>query len=117
MEVKDIIEIIMTILAGVLTCIPLAIKLVEYVKKVVNEKDWGRLVALVSDMMADAEKMFGTGEERKEWILDNIEYLAAQEGIRCEIDIAAIDNMIDTLCAMSKKVNPPVEDQVENEEV
>ena len=115
MEVKDIIEIIMTIMAGVLTCVPLAVKLVEYVKKAWNEKDWGRLVGLVSDMMSDAEKMFGTGEERKQWVLENIEFLAEQEGIRCEIDIAAIDRMIDTLCAMSKNVNPPVVKEIHEE--
>ena len=115
MEVKDIIEIIMTILAGVLTCVPLVVKLVEYVKKAWNEKDWGRLVGLVSDMMSDAEKMFGTGEERKQWVLENIEFLAEQEGIRCEIDIAAIDRMIDTLCAMSKNVNPPVVKEIHEE--
>lgn len=113
MEVKDYIEIVMTLVAGVLTCIPLVVKLIEYVKKTINEKDWGRLVALISDLMADAEKMFSTGKERKEWILANIEFLAAQENIMCEIDIDAIDRMIDTLCAMSKQVNPPAA-EVEN---
>lgn len=101
----DMMELILTIVAGVLTCIPLVIKLVEYVKKAINEKDWNRLVALVSDLMANAEDLFETGEERKEWILNNIEELAAIEGIRCEIDITAVGKMIDALCLMAKQVN------------
>lgn len=102
---NDMMELILTIVAGVLTCIPLAIKLVEYVKKAADEKDWARLVALVSQLMSDAEKLFGTGAERKQWVLGNIEACAALEGIRCEVDVDAIGRMIDALCAMSKEVN------------
>lgn len=102
---SDMMELVLAIVSGILTCIPLVVKLVEYVKKAADEKDWTRLVTLVSTMMSDAEKLFATGEERKEWVLNNIEVLALMEGIRCEIDLKVVSKMIDALCAMSKQVN------------
>lgn len=110
----DITELVLTIIAGVLTCIPLVVKLVEYVKKAADEKDWARLVSLVSLLMSDAEKLFSTGEERKQWVLDSIGDLAATEGIRCEVDLVAIGKMIDFLCAMSKEVNVVVGDHAKS---
>lgn len=102
---SDMMELVLAIVSGILACIPLVVKLVEYVKKAADEKDWARLVALVSTMMSDAEKLFSTGEERKEWVLNNIETLAAMEGIRCDIDLEVVGKMIDALCVMSKQVN------------
>jgi hypothetical protein len=35
-------EIIISILSGLLVTIPLVVKLVEYIKKAVQEKNWGQ---------------------------------------------------------------------------
>ncbi|MBO5969809.1 MAG: hypothetical protein J6S14_15055 [Clostridia bacterium] len=108
MEIKDIMELIITVVAGILTCVPLAVQLVKYVKNAVREKNWADIMELLTDMMADAEKMFATGPERKEWILENIELAASH--IDYEIDLKVIGNMIDVLCIMSKQVNPSVKE-------
>ena len=63
----DWINIIVSILSGLAVCIPLAAKLVSVVKQAVREKNWSKLVKLVMSLMEDAETMFDTGAQRKEW--------------------------------------------------
>ena len=51
------------------TCIPLAVKLVEYVKTATKEKNWANLLGLVMSLMEQAEKKFDDGATRKEWVM------------------------------------------------
>ena len=99
-------EIVISILSGIAACIPLAIKLVEYVQKAAKEKNWGALVAIVKELMIQAEKNFDNGADRKEWVLTSLS--AMQHTINYDIDMAAISQLIDTLCDLSKKVNAPI---------
>ena len=48
-------QLIVSVLAGLATAIPLAIKLVEYVQKAVKEKNWGKVLDMVMKYMATAE--------------------------------------------------------------
>lgn len=98
-------EILIGILAGLAASIPLVVKLVQYVTKAVKEKNWGNLLKLVMSLMAEAEKKFNNGADRKEWVLSMVE--ASADTLNYEIDIEQIGQMIDSLCAMSKKVNAP----------
>lgn len=97
------IELIASIVAGLLTAIPLVIKLVEYVKKAIKEKNWNVILNLVMDYMAIAEEKFDNGTERKEWVLSMIEETAST--VNYDIDMTVISDLIDNLCKMSKKVN------------
>lgn len=98
-------EFIMSILAGLAAAIPLIIKLVEYVKKSVREKNWGSVLELVMNYMAVAEEKFTTGAERKEWVLDMIK--KSSEIVNYDIDYDVLDKMIDNLCNLTKVVNAP----------
>ena len=97
------IQLIPSIVAGLLTAIPLVIKLVEFVQKAIKEKNWNILLNMVMNYMAIAEEKFETGAERKEWVLAMIEESAAT--INYDIDMIVISDLIDNLCSMSKKVN------------
>lgn len=98
-------DLIIAIIAGLATAIPLVIKLVEYVKKSVQEKNWGQLVSLVIDLMEEAETKFEDGATRKEWVMAMAK--AAADSINYKIDEEALSKMIDALCDMSKVVNAP----------
>lgn len=98
-------DLIIAIIAGLATAIPLVIKLVEYVKKSVQEKNWGQLVSLVIDLMEEAETKFEDGATRKEWVMAMAK--AAAESINYKIDEDALSKMIDALCDMTKVVNAP----------
>lgn len=52
---------------ALLTCIPLVVKLVQYVQKAAQEKNWGNLLGLLVELMEEAEIMFDEGATRKEW--------------------------------------------------
>ena len=101
-------EIIVNILSGLAVTIPLVVELVKYVKKAIKEKNWDKLLALVMKLMADAETKFDNGEDRKAWVLDMVE--ASADVIDYDIDIKQVGELIDSLCAMSKAVNPPIEE-------
>lgn len=98
-------DLIIAIIAGLATAIPLVIKLVEYVRKSVQEKNWGQLVSLVIDLMEEAETKFEDGATRKEWVMAMAK--ATADSINYEIDEDSLSKMIDALCDMSKVVNAP----------
>lgn len=101
-------EILVSILAGVATAIPLVIKLVEYVQKAVREKNYGLIIQLVMNLMAEAEEKFDNGADRKEWVLSMVQ--ASADTVDYQIDVKQIGLLIDALCAMSKVVNAPKEE-------
>lgn len=98
-----------SVLSGLAVAIPLVVKLVEYVRKAVKEKNWNQVLKLVMDLMAEAEKKFETGAEKKEWVLAMIK--ASADSINYDIDTNAIGELIDSLCDMSKAVNAPSENK------
>ena len=100
-------EIIIEILKGIIIVAPLVVGLVKYITQAVQEKNWKQLVALVMNLMAEAETKFDNGAERKQWVLGMIE--ASAETINYPIDIEQVGALIDQLCAMSKQVNAPKE--------
>ena len=57
-------QLIVSVLAGLATAIPLAIKLVEYVQKAVKEKNWGKVLDMVMKYMATAEEKFAPWSRR-----------------------------------------------------
>lgn len=98
-----------SVLSGLAVAIPLVVKLVEYVRKAVREKNWNQVLKLVMDLMAEAEKKFETGAEKKEYVLALVK--ASADSINYDIDTNAIGELIDSLCDMSKVVNAPSENK------
>lgn len=96
-------EIIVGILTGLAVAIPLVVKLVEYVTKVVREKNWGNVLTLVIKLMQEAEEKFDNGASRRTWVLEMVE--ASADVLNYDIDLEMIGNLIDMLCAMAKKIN------------
>ena len=99
-------EILINILTGLAIAIPLVIKLVEYVKKAIQEKNWNQLVTLVLNLMKEAENKFDNGADRKSWVLGMVE--ASAKTINYNIDLEQVGMLIDSLCDMSKVVNAKI---------
>ena len=97
------VELVVSILAGLAASIPLVIKLVEFVKKSIKEKNWNVILSMVMNYMTVAEEKFDNGAERKEWVLAMVKESAAT--VNYDIDMTVISDLVDNLCAMSKKVN------------
>nr|WP_326184911.1 hypothetical protein [uncultured Oscillibacter sp.] len=106
---EQMISLIVAILTGLCTCIPLAVKLVQYVRKATQEKNWNALLGLVVDLMEQAETKFADGATRKEWVMAMVQTSA--EYINYPVDVQALSGLIDGLCDMSNIVNarPKVE--------
>ena len=51
MTTEQIVSLIVALLSGLATCIPLALKLVQYVKKATQEKNWAALLDLVMKLI------------------------------------------------------------------
>ena len=103
----ELYEIIIEILKGIIIVVPLVVSLAKYIRQAVREKNWNHLVALVMNLMAEAEKKYSNGAERKEWVLSMVE--ASAKTINYPIDMDQVSKLIDDLCAMSKAVNAPKE--------
>ena len=98
-------EVIASICAGMAVCIPLAVKLAQYVREAVRAKNYPALVALVTDLMRQAETMLEKGSERKTWVLKMVE--ASARTVNFDIDLNIAGDMIDALCEMARTVNGP----------
>ena len=107
----DWVNVIVSILSGLAVVIPLVVELVKWVKKAVQEKNWTKLLTLVTELMQEAELKFEDGASRKEWVMMAIK--ASADTIDYEIDMEMVSKLIDDLCAMSRVVNSPAEKIVE----
>ena len=103
MGLMDILNMVLAIITGLVTAIPLIIKLVEYIKTAAKEKNWGVLMQLVLKLMAEAENNFSTGAEREEFVIDSIKAMEAT--LNYEIDEEAIRSMIRAIVDVTKQVN------------
>lgn len=109
----EYLDIILSIVAGLAAAIPLVIKLVQYVQKAIKEKNWGQLLDLVMSLMEEAEQKFTDGATRKEWVMAMV--ATSAESINYDIDLAAISELIDSLCDLTKKVNAPADEPAKAE--
>ena len=98
-------EVLISVLTGLITAIPLVIKLVEYVQKAIKEKNWNDLLALVTNLMEQAESKFKDGPSKKEWVMMMVK--ASADTINYDINLDQVSELIDSLCDMSKIVNAP----------
>ena len=105
MSAEQIVSLIVAVLSGLAACIPLAVKLAQYVQKAVQEKNWGQLLGLVVDLMEEAEQKFSEGATRKEWVMAMVQTSA--EYVAYPIDTQALSDLIDSLIAMTKTINAP----------
>ena len=99
------IKMVIAVISGILTAIPLVYKLIQFVREAYASQQWNVLVDYVLELMKTAEDKFEDGATRKEWVLAVVKANATKLDV--EIDLEAIGNMIDSLCAMSKVVNSP----------
>ena len=109
----EYLDVILSIVAGLAAAIPLVIKLVQYVTAAVKEKNWNKLLDLVMSLMEEAEEKFADGATRKEWVMAMV--ATSAESINYDVDIAAISELIDSLCDLSKVVNPPADEPAKAE--
>ena len=100
------VEIVVSILSGLAVCIPLVVQLVNVVRTSVQEKNWSQIVAIVLDLMKQAETLFAEGAARKAWVMAGVE--SAAKSINYNYDEVAkqkVSDMIDAICATAKIVN------------
>lgn len=107
----EILELIIEILAGLMIVIPLVAKLIEYVKKSTQEKNWSNLIRLLLNLMATAEEKFDNGADRKQWVIAMVQ--ASANTINYPISEQELGKLIDNLVELTNKVNIKVQ-EVEN---
>lgn len=100
-------RLILSNLTGIAAIIALMFSMVQYVRQIIKDKNWPEIVKMVSDYMEQAEDMFDNGASKKDWVMAMVK--ASPEAVKYGINMADIDNLVDNLCKMSKKVNAPTE--------
>ena len=100
------VDIVVSIMSGLAVCIPMVVKLVNVVSMYVKEKNWSQIVAIVLDMMKEAETLFSDGATKKAYVMASVE--SAAKSINYNYDDVAkqkVSDMIDAICATAKVVN------------
>ena len=100
------VDIVVSILSGLAVCIPLVVQFVNVVRASVKEKNWSQIVAIVLDLMKEAETLFSEGAAKKAWVMAGVE--SAAKSINYNYDDVAkqkVSDMIDAICATAKIVN------------
>lgn len=105
----ETLELILAVVSGIATAIPLVIQLTKWIQKAIKERNWNKLLDLIMSYMATAEKMFDDGATKKQWVMEMIQKSA--ESIDYDIDMDTVSALIDNLCKMSRKVNPPASEK------
>ena len=95
--------IILPIISGLVACIPLVIKLIEYAQKAIKEKNWQAVVQLVLSLMKEAEKSYASGAEKKEYVISSIK--AMEDSLQYDVDEKAIGELIDAIILATKQIN------------
>ena len=99
-------EILISILSGLVAVIPLVTKLVQVTKSYVQEKNWNKIIIMVTEYMATAETMFDTGAEKKEWVIEMLKTSAKVSNFDLtEETLLKISELIDQMCKLSKNIN------------
>ena len=102
----DWIEIVVNILSGLAVLIPLVYKLVGMTTSYVKEKNWNKIIVMVTEYMVTAESMFQVGSERKAWVLEMLKTSAKVSNFDLtDENLAKISELIDQMCALSKQIN------------
>lgn len=96
-------EIIISILSGIATCVPIVIKLISYIKALAKEKNWGKLVVIVSNFIAEAEILYPDGASKKDYVINSV--MALGKTIDYPVDQDVLSELIDSLVTLSNKVN------------
>lgn len=100
---NEILKTGLEVVALLCTVIPLVVKLIQYVRISIQEKNWGNLISLVMDLMAQAEQKFDIGADRADWVVAMVQ--ASANKINYEISEAELRELITKLCSLSKQVN------------
>ena len=82
------INAIIAILSGLVAAIPLVIQLVKYVKEAIRGKNYSNVMALVMNLMAEAEEKYSEGAQKKEYVLGSLH--AIEKTLNFDIDDATI---------------------------
>ena len=99
-------EIVISILSGLVAVIPLVVKLVEMTVAYTKEKNWNRIIVMVTEYMTTAETMFKNGADKKSWVMEMVKTSAKVSNFDLtEENLEKISVLIDELCALSKQIN------------
>ena len=109
-------NIVIEIMTGLTIIIPLVITLVNYIKKLMQEKKWNELVKITLDYMIEAEKKYSNGTDKKTLVIAMVQKSAEQIGYNFDVESETkISNLIDSFCDAAKIINTKViEEKKEN---
>ena len=99
----DYVNVILQILTNLVVIIPLVIELVKFVKMAIKEKNWKKLIELLTALIIEAESKFSSGAEKKEWVVSMIK--ASADTIQYDISEEQLSELIDSIVGITKKVN------------
>lgn len=108
-NVAQYINSFISIVTGLLICVPLVVQFVKVCKQMVVNKQWTEIVTLAAELMMQAENSIDSGSERLSWVMGMLKQSAvtAKYDLNDE-DWYKIEKMIRSMCDMAKVVNATI---------
>ena len=100
---ENTLNIIIQILTTLVTLIPMLFALIKYITLAIKERNWNNLLSLVLSLCASAEEQFSEGAEKKAWVMAMVK--SSLTTINYDIDDETLSALIDSLIALTNKVN------------
>lgn len=95
--------IILPIISGLVSCVPLVITLINVVQKNSKSQNWTALMSLTLKLMTEAEALYKEGSEKKDYVINSIK--ALEKTLNYDVDIDKVDAMINSIIEVTKKIN------------
>ena len=96
-------EIIISILSGLTVSVPIVITLVKCIAALYKEKNWGKLIAIVSNLITEAETLYADGASKKEYVINSV--MSISKTIDYPVNKEILSELIDNLVTLTNKVN------------
>ena len=100
---KEYIDLIIAICGAISVIVPLAVKYYNAIKSLIKEKNYIKILDILRDAAAEAEKLYENGAEKREYVLNIVK--VSCDNLKVEYDEKRFDEELTKLIVATKEIN------------
>ena len=100
---KEYIDLIIAICGAISVIVPLAIKYYNAIKALIKEKNYVKILDIMRGAATEAEKLYESGAERREYVLNIIK--VSCDNLKVDYDEKRFDEELTKLIDATKEIN------------
>ena len=100
---KEWIDLIIAICGAITVIVPLGINLYKAMVALIKEKNYAKILEIMKDAAVEAEKLYSTGAERRDYVLNILK--VSCENLKVDYDENKLDTELTKFIDATKKIN------------